>query len=177
MVKLSDRHFTISAAHGIDVISDEGMQNRSNRTIELSQTFGRTRPSNPGECSVVLPGGQVYLEALGRCAVGHEALLLQGLHFGDGHAMIDEFSFKELQNLAGNAFNSYCCAASFLVKETLLGLARFGVLSVPGASSSIPNLDCTPAMTETQAAAAAWKKAKKHSLADVFGLSELDGLF
>ena len=92
LVRLSDRHFTILAAHGIDVISDEGMQNRSNRTIELSQTLGRTRPSNPGECSVVLPSCQVYLEALGRCAVGHEALLLQGLHFGDGHAMIDEFS-------------------------------------------------------------------------------------
>ena len=167
LARLSDQHFTILAARGIDVVSDEGMQNKGNKTIELSQTLGRTRPSNPGECSVVLPGGKIYLEALGRCVVGHEALLLQGLHFGDGHAMIHEFSFEELQNLAGNAFNSYCCAASFLVKETLLGLARFGLRSVPGASSSIPRLECTAAMTETQAAVAAWKKAKKPTLADV----------
>ena len=81
--------------------------------------------------------------------------------------MIHEFSFEELQNLVGNPFNSYCCAASFLVKETLLGLARVGLRSVPRASSSIPRLECTAAMTETQAAAAAWKKAKKPTLADV----------
>lgn len=168
--KLSDYHFSILAAHGIDVVTDEGMQARSDRTIELSQSLERTRCSKPGEASIILPGGRLYLESRGRCAVGHEALLLQGLHFADGHGQLANFSSDDLQALAGNAFNSYCLATMVVVRETLLGISRFDQRST--SASSAPSASSeghvgVPIQSDAERRAAAWRKAKAHSLADI----------
>ena len=177
LAQLSDQHFTVLAAHGIHVTSDEAMQARSNRTCEVTQTVARTRASNPGEASIVLPNGKLYLESRGRPAVGHEGLLLQGLHFANGHDLLQEFTSDELQNLAGNAFNSYCMSAAFLIKEGVIGIARSRQHSsssstAPALASKIPLIhetetDETGADETGAQQAAAWKRAKKHSLSDV----------
>ena len=122
--RLTDRHLSTLAAHGIDVRSEEALARRSNRTMELSQEVDRTQLSPPGQAGIVLPAGELFLESRVRLAHGHEGMLLQGLHFGESHDMLGTFSSGELMTLAGNAFNSWCMAAAFVVKEVVLGVAE-----------------------------------------------------
>ena len=160
--RLTDRHLSILAAHGMNVRSEEALCLRSNRTLEVSQEVARTRPSPPGQASIVLPRGELYLESRVRLAHGHEGLLMQGLHFGNSHCCLRNWSSDALMTLAGNAFNSWCMAAAFVVKECVLGVAQD--------NRSKEQHDTSSASSQT--AASAWRHAKSHTLSDILKFDE-----
>jgi site-specific DNA-cytosine methylase len=131
---LSDRQIAVLTQHGMLVNSDTSIRLRDQRTIDVSQSAERTRPSLPGQACIVTPGSELFLYHRLRRSVGYEAMLLQGLHYGQRQERLRAFSGEELQCLAGNAFNGFCLAAAMLVRELLSAVChrRAACATLPG---------------------------------------------
>ena len=84
---------------------------------------------------------------------------MQGLNFGPRQSMLNTFSSDDLMELAGNAFNSWCCAAAFLVKETVMGIAQASKGDASHTSSS--------SSAGSSHDAAMWRTAKSRTLLDI----------
>ena len=96
-------------------------------SICLSQSGGRQKV-HVGSFPTILPGGKQFL--LHRCRLMHpwESLRLQGMFLPD--VLLSAFSHNAIQQLAGNAFESGCCAAVLFVLQVVL--SREGRLESPG---------------------------------------------
>ena len=79
--------------------------------MDLSQGFRGTKQVRHNHCEIVTPHGQLFLTSRARFATGLECMYLQQLHFGRDQFKL-ESDFEEhqplLQDLAGNAMNSFC---------------------------------------------------------------------
>jgi hypothetical protein len=111
---LGDRHFDMLRMHNFQFPDRK-------RTIDVSQSAGRARPTKDDGSNIVTPTCQMYLGHRCRLAHGREALSLQGLHFGDRQSRLNAYSDKLLLDLGGNAFMSLCFGAVTVVKEMILG--------------------------------------------------------
>jgi hypothetical protein len=120
---LTDRQLAVLAFTGVSVTTDEALRARQQVTVDISQSF-RASVSDQGSSCIVTPSGEVFLYHRLRSALGREAMLLQGLHYGPDHHKLDAFSSDELYSLAGNAFNAYCLTATLLVKEVILAVCE-----------------------------------------------------
>ena len=74
--------------------------------------------------SCVTPNMRCYLMHRCRLVCGLESLHLQGLHYGSLHKAVESFPNALLADLAGNAFHSYCCAASMVTVLTCCAWQR-----------------------------------------------------
>lgn len=108
---LAPRQFEILKLMGITEFPE-----REPRSVDLSQTVGRSRVAE-GFVHTLTPTGQKYLTHRCRFLHGVESLRLQSLWF-DADA-VGPFGDSLLRDLAGNAFEGSCCAASVLVCCTL----------------------------------------------------------
>ncbi|CAJ1395375.1 unnamed protein product [Effrenium voratum] len=92
--------------------------------VELSQnqrSSSNVKGVKVGLCEIITPTGQLLVTHQARCLTGFECLLMQGIHFGrQNENTWNEFPDDLLRNLAGNAFNCWCVAAVYLVKEAVL---------------------------------------------------------
>ena len=66
-----------------------------------------------GAFPCITPQGTYWLHNRGPLAVGIEALMLRGLWLS--HEQEDAFSSKFLFDLAGNAFNTWCCSSKLFI--------------------------------------------------------------
>jgi len=110
---LTARQFDLLQLHGVSFPDSPG-------TLDVSQGGCFAHSSTSGESNVVIPGGKIYLKHRCRVALGEECMLMQGLHYGHRQKELRTFPHSTLKRLAGNAFNSFCCAATMIVKDAVL---------------------------------------------------------
>jgi hypothetical protein len=157
----------------MDLTSDETVRARLHRTIDIGQTATWCQYSQIGEFCIVKPGSRIFMENKLRFLVGHEGMLLQGLHYGEDHDRLARFSSDELFSLAGNAFNSFCLAAVVIVRETMLALVKQRTLARSSLSPLSP--DAAPAAssasgpaevpdTEAQSRRSAWQGSRRYGV-------------
>ena len=98
----------------------EGMGPNDRRFVDLSQSIGRS-PSGWNMRPVVTPGARTLVVKRDKARLLHpfEALRLQGLSFNilsrEGAEATADFTGKQLQHLAGNAFSSnHVCVAAII---------------------------------------------------------------
>ena len=109
------------------------------RTVELKHNLDRVRPSSD-IASCVLPGASMYLTHKCRLMHPSEALSLQGIDV-DEH-LVRQFSGSVLQSLAGNAFETSCCLATFFcTMVTLSPRCTPTILQLPPAGQDVPDPD------------------------------------
>ena len=89
--------------------------------IDVSQQAGRCEAVY-GHVPCVTPSCQHLHSKRLRLLLGQECLRLQGIVYGEDDKL-QSFTNEALTNLAGNAFQTHCCTAAFLV-----GLATYDVL-------------------------------------------------
>lgn len=106
--------------------------------VDLSQNADRVRGSVDGTCPTVTPGGQLFIQSLGRKITATEKLLLQAfpLHKMKKPQTISEHS---LSKLAGNSMNLHCIGAALLLGMGLLDLTAASS-AVAGQESRGPGL-------------------------------------
>ena len=98
--------------------------------FDLSQSLPRIGRSKiietvtESEALTVCPNQRLYFTKRSRIALGIEALHLQHIHFGKNHAKLHGYSNRLLQSLAGNAFESWSAAATYLVSVCILARAE-----------------------------------------------------
>ena len=74
------------------------------------------RSSKRINCSrIITPGARLHLLHRCRLLTAYETMLLQGIHFGDKMHQLVKLPPHRVQDLSGNAFQGWCCAASLLV--------------------------------------------------------------
>ncbi|CAE7752598.1 unnamed protein product, partial [Symbiodinium microadriaticum] len=99
--------------------------------MDLSQGFRGAKQVRHNRCEIVTPHGQLFLASRARFATGLECMWLQQLHFGQDQFKV-ESDFDEhqplLQDLAGNAMNSFCLSAVLTVKRLLEARLRTAAL-------------------------------------------------
>lgn len=85
------------------------------RIIELSQSYGRNTAMS-SVSPAVTPSGRRFSTSRGRLLLAEEDMRLQCMFFPGGAARdrVSRFPPKLLRDLAGNAFESSCCAATLL---------------------------------------------------------------
>ena len=88
------------------------------RTIDLSQSISRLKLVDGFGCQS--PQMIQYLTDRCRTTLGVEAMQLQNIHYGNNHYKLLEHNNTTVQDLAGNAFEAYSCAASLLCGLSLL---------------------------------------------------------
>lgn len=112
---------------------------RVTRTVDVSQMSGRAKLAE-GFVHTLTPSGQKYITSRCRMLLGTEALRLQSLWFGE--AALSPFDDSLLLNLAGNAFEGSCCAATVFSSCVLLAT---GAVSRAQHSIVVPRLlHCAP---------------------------------
>jgi len=157
---LTEREFETLALSGVADFPE-----KCDRTIDVSQSIGRGSISVNG-VQAITPSGRKYLTKHCRILLGVESLRLQSLFFADDRAL-KQFSNGLLNDLAGNAFEASCCAASALVCCLVLShgaaarqLAR---ASIPGSPTS------SIGYTVTSRTSAPHSDTESDDLADVWG--------
>jgi site-specific DNA-cytosine methylase len=114
-------------ARELDVLqmSKVAFPERRKVTVELSQALMRTRVKH-GQTATVTPKMRRYLAHRCRFAHGVEAMNLQCIRFGGGKRLAKAHSFPPalLQDLAGNAFNALCDAASEMALNIVLAVVH-----------------------------------------------------
>ena len=75
------------------------------RTADTSQSAGLCKVHTK-ELATITPGGHFYLPHRRRYLHGVEALLAQGIHFGERQALAESMPASLLADLAGNAFHT-----------------------------------------------------------------------
>lgn len=107
-------------------------------TVELKHNANRTRLSQRGFASCILPGGQQYLTHRCRLMMPVESLRLQGIYVE--RSVSSSFSPSLLQSLAGNAFEVNCCMATLLATFVWLSqhVPRKSVSEDGASASSLP---------------------------------------
>jgi hypothetical protein len=93
------------------------------RNMNVSQGLERGVAA-PGIMPCITPGCKNIIGTRGRVLRGREGLHLQGIYYDNEDEMLSPYSNLFLMDLAGNAFNSFCCGAVFLS----------GLLSIAGAA-------------------------------------------
>ena len=93
-----------------------------------------------GRAPTVKPGSRLYLGHRCRYALGVEAMSFQGIAYEceEQRLVMSQVAGKDLQNLAGNAFNAWCATAVRVVGRTILVRAKAaakGQVPHPTASS------------------------------------------
>ena len=115
MKALTDRQHELCRIYGIQIPDSR------NCGVELRQNLrgGSIRQIRQNACDIVTPHGQLLLCKRARLACGVEMLLLQGIHFADAQFKLEEYEDQNelLQNLAGNAFNTFACSAAYVTKK------------------------------------------------------------
>ena len=113
----------------IDLCNVLGVQfpDRRKSILEMSQNLRnanavRSIPVN--HVDIVTPHGAQLILHRCRFVTGLEAMLLQGLHFGENQHRAEDFRAELLRGLAGNAFNTFCFAACLIVQKAVLGRLR-----------------------------------------------------
>lgn len=127
VLALSDRQLSVLATWGVRVNNLTDIAEREPRVVNVGMTSQYARPSALGESGCVTPTGELFLAHRLRKVSGHESMFLQGMHFGEAESAVSSFETVETQELAGNAFHVYCCAAAFLSKEVVVALMKAAV--------------------------------------------------
>ena len=107
--------------------------------VDISQSAGRVLNKASSESTVVTPNGRLYLRHRCRLACGVEALMLQGIHMGAAMDQVFRWPSEKLKDLAGNAFQSWCCGAMLLTSLVVRSLAWQNLLE-PAVPRSPPEL-------------------------------------
>ena len=91
------------------------------RLIQVGQSFGRGK-ARLESCNTIARTMRCYITSHCRLVRGLEALHMQGIHYGHRHSELATGRFNDikLMSLAGNAFHTWCCAASLLSLLILL---------------------------------------------------------
>ena len=112
--------------------------------LEVSQSAGRTNVSDTVDredlvMGTIYPNGRYYLSSRCRLPLGEEEMRLQSLWFGDG--IMDKTPNHLLKSLAGNAFETSCCAATTRIGLLLLvSQSRHWKSNVPPALAPAPSV-------------------------------------
>ena len=83
------------------------------RVIQVGPSIGRTS-MRVGSCNTISRSMRASDSQRCRLVLGVEALQMQGIHYGRMHGTASLEDNARLMSLAGNAFNVWCCAASWL---------------------------------------------------------------
>ena len=111
--ELTDREEDLVACHGVRLPSP------TPAILEVSQNLDRTTaPRSISGC--IMPRWRSLLLHRCRFALGIEGFALQSIHYGSQHLALADFPNSLLSDLAGNAFSTDCCAASFVVGLALV---------------------------------------------------------
>ncbi|CAJ1335640.1 unnamed protein product, partial [Effrenium voratum] len=118
LLRLTDRQFDLLRLLGIRFPDSRKC------CIELSQNLRSptsVRRLKDNHTDIVTPHGQQLVAHRARCLLGYEALLLQGIHYGKEQFKIElgDFPDELLRDLAGNAFNAHCAAATYIVRQCI----------------------------------------------------------
>ena len=73
---------------------------------------------------------RLYIKHRCRLAAPFETLLLQGIHFGDRSNEVLQMCGTKIQDLAGSAFQTWCCASAMLVSLLLRARAYRNIRTV-----------------------------------------------
>ncbi|CAK9069024.1 unnamed protein product [Durusdinium trenchii] len=117
LLRLTDRQFDFLRMVGVN------FPDKRKFCLELSQNQRNTRAARKvvsGRADIITPKGMQLVGHQARCLLGYEGLLLQGIHYGPEHFKLEEQDDDLLRDLAGNAFNSYCCAAIWITKQCVM---------------------------------------------------------
>ena len=98
LYKLTDRQIEILVIKGVR------FPERIGRSIDLSQTINRGHLKEGFGCAK--PGMCSYITSRCRTTVGVESLLMQGIHYGEQQARLEEFPDNLKQDLGGNSFEA-----------------------------------------------------------------------
>ena len=108
---------------------------RDTQVFSVQRSLQRESASNnlQGVCCAVLPGGRLVEAKRLRLVRGHEFMVLQGIIYNDA----EKAKFENdalLRDLAGNAFELYCCAASLVTLVSGVATLSRGLPARMGAS-------------------------------------------
>ena len=93
---------------------------RGTRSLEVGQLVGREHVQD-NLVSAVVPRMRKYITTRCRLVTGREALNLQSIFFpAEVAGRLDTFSNELLMDLAGNAFDANCYAATFFCSIVVL---------------------------------------------------------
>jgi hypothetical protein len=85
------------------------------RVLEISQSASRQGGPVTGATSVITPSGRKYISSRCRILLGLEGLRMQSIFYSPSQEKtVREFSNSFLSDLAGNAMEGSCCAATLL---------------------------------------------------------------
>ncbi|CAE7512728.1 unnamed protein product [Symbiodinium sp. CCMP2592] len=160
LMALTERQFDLCKIYGIQ------FPDARDAGVELSQSFRGLRAIQHNTCDTVTPGGQLLLTKKARLTCGMEMMLLQGLHYGaEQFKLMDYAEGQEfLSDLAGNAFNSFCFAASLICKKAVE--ANLAMKAVVLKRQSMPVAGAGPA--QVQSSASRSKPLRSDTLEDLF---------
>ena len=135
------------------------------RIIEVSQGAGRTDASEDSENLVmgtIYPNGRYCFSSRCRLLLGEEEMRLQSLWFGE--RIMNDTPNHLLKSLAGNAFETSCCAATTLIGLLLLASqSRHRKSNVPPALAPDPSVhnEDESSDDEESSLVALWGRRKK----------------
>jgi site-specific DNA-cytosine methylase/superfamily II DNA or RNA helicase len=144
----------------------------SNYVWDISQNVGMASPySQPGVCGCITPGGWLLLPDKGRCVLGYEKLILQGIPAN--RVVLGMESEVQLSDLAGNAMSlpvvNACILAALVVKEFARRRAANAEYKLT-AAPAVPHVD--PAALASPKAALGSALRMLHGLAEMCGRAE-----
>jgi hypothetical protein len=96
---------------------------RIRRLIQIGPSMGRNLCRVDG-CHTINRTMRAFDTSLVRMVLGIEAMMMQGLHYGPKHDLLQALDDGHLMSLAGNAFHSWCCAATVYCGLLLLAELR-----------------------------------------------------
>lgn len=128
---LSPRQFRVLRDAGL-----RGFPENTRRHLDITQSAGRGQFMTD-YVSTVTPKGRKYLTDRCRPILGLEGMALQSIFFPENVAkLMGQFSNDLLGDLAGNAFEGSCCAATIFSSCMLLARGACPVAIPPSLSSA-----------------------------------------